>query len=136
MTDADERKIEWESLWGFPVPEHISHPMFEKSLVFKRMERAGAGLDRKQQEKLNNLVQAFRKFPQAIKRDVCLKPGTRLVKTWRGKRYSVDVTQDGFMWEGKAYSSLSEVASKIAGTRWNGWVFFGLKKSKSEEGSK
>ena len=136
MTEVDDRKIEWEILWGFPVPDHISHPMFEKSLAFKRMERAGEGLDIKQLEKLNNLVQAFRRSPHAIKRDACLKLGTRLVKIWKGKRYSVDVTQDGFMWEEKTYSSLSEVASKITGTRWNGWVFFGLKKSKAEGGSK
>jgi hypothetical protein len=37
------------------------------------------------------------------------------------------VLEDGFAWKGKRYASLSVIARAITGTRWNGWVFFGLK---------
>ena len=44
-----------------------------------------------------------------------------------GVEYIVTVTADGFEWQGRPYKSLSAIARAITGTRWNGWVFFGLK---------
>ena len=35
---------------------------------------------------------------------------------------------DGFEYAGKPYRSLSAIARAITGTRWNGLVFFGLKR--------
>jgi hypothetical protein len=37
------------------------------------------------------------------------------------------VAQDGFRWEGRVYRSLSAVATAIAGVKWNGPRFFGLR---------
>ena len=34
---------------------------------------------------------------------------------------------DGFAYDGKTFASLSEIASAITGTRWNGPRFFGLR---------
>ena len=44
-----------------------------------------------------------------------------------GQDQIVTVTADGFEWQGRPYKSLSAIARAITGTRWNGWVFFGLK---------
>jgi hypothetical protein len=41
--------------------------------------------------------------------------------------HRVAVLADGFAWNGKNYSSLSQVAFAITGTRWNGPKFFGLR---------
>ena len=41
--------------------------------------------------------------------------------------HRVAVLADGFAWNGKTYSSLSQVAFAITGTRWNGPRFFGLR---------
>jgi len=51
-------------------------------------------------------------------------PGTVLCRTFQGKRLEVKVLADGFEYEGKRYQSLSGIASKVAGTRWNGFAFF------------
>jgi hypothetical protein len=40
------------------------------------------------------------------------------------------VLEDGFAWEGRTYSSLSEIAKTITGTKWNGPRFFGLREKK------
>lgn len=48
-----------------------------------------------------------------------------------GKTYRVVVRPDGFAYDGKTYAGLSEIASLIAGTNWNGPRFFGLR-SKSQ----
>ena len=60
-----------------------------------------------------------------------IKPGSELVRTWKGKTYRVVVRPDGFAYDGKTYAGLSEIASLIAGTNWNGPRFFGLR-SKSQ----
>jgi hypothetical protein len=38
----------------------------------------------------------------------------------------VKILTDGFEYEGRRYASLSAVARAATGTRWNGWLFFGL----------
>ena len=53
---------------------------------------------------------------------------TRLVRTFRGARYQVTVKAHGFEYQGRLYTSLSEVARAITGANWNGWAFFGLRK--------
>ena len=54
--------------------------------------------------------------------------GTRLVKEWKGKIYTVTITVDGrYEYDGEIYRSLSAVADKITGTHWNGKKFFGVK---------
>ena len=53
--------------------------------------------------------------------------GTRLIREWQGVEHVVTVTRDGYEWQGRPYTSISALARAITGTRWNGWVFFGLK---------
>jgi len=55
-----------------------------------------------------------------------LRPGTRLVRRWHGATYAVLVTDDGFTFEGKAFTSLTEIARAITGAGWSGPRFFGL----------
>ena len=38
----------------------------------------------------------------------------------------VKVLDEGFEFEGRPYKSLSNIATEIAGTRWNGFTFFAL----------
>jgi hypothetical protein len=53
-------------------------------------------------------------------------PGTLLTRQFQGQTNIVKVLADGFEYEGEAYESLSAIARKITGTRWNGFLFFGL----------
>ena len=39
----------------------------------------------------------------------------------------VTVGADGFSYRGQRYRSLSQMARRITGTRWNGPAFFGLR---------
>ena len=49
--------------------------------------------------------------------------GTRLMREWNGHEHHVSVLEDGFEYKGQRYTSLSAIASKITGARWNGLVF-------------
>ena len=60
-----------------------------------------------------------------------LKLGTRLARSWKGQVHVVHVSEEGFDYKGAAYTSLSEVARLITGTRWSGPLFFGLKPSQA-----
>jgi hypothetical protein len=53
-------------------------------------------------------------------------PGTELRRPYQERMVVVKVLTDGFEYEGRHYTSLSAVARTATGTRWNGWVFFGL----------
>lgn len=62
-----------------------------------------------------------------------LTPGTVLVREWNGRRYQVNVLEDGFELDGRTYSSLSQIAKTITGTAWSGPRFFGLVKAPSSK---
>lgn len=55
------------------------------------------------------------------------RPGTILLREWKGTTHHVTVLAGGFMWNGKTHSSLSVIATAITGTKWNGPRFFGLR---------
>jgi hypothetical protein len=55
------------------------------------------------------------------------RPGTILVREWQGTTHHATVVADGFVWNGRSYSSLSAIARAITGTKWNGYRFFGLR---------
>lgn len=53
--------------------------------------------------------------------------GARLTRRWQGREVEVIVEASGFRYEDKVYPSLSAAATAIAGTKWNGPRFFGLR---------
>jgi hypothetical protein len=53
-------------------------------------------------------------------------PGTRLMREWNGRMHVVDITEDGILFDGKVYRSLTAVAKRITGAHWSGPRFFGL----------
>jgi hypothetical protein len=57
---------------------------------------------------------------------VGIKPGTKLIREWKGRVHEVTVLDDTYIWSGKPYRSLSQIARAITGTRWSGPRFFGL----------
>jgi hypothetical protein len=61
------------------------------------------------------------------------KPGTVLLRHYKGQRLAVAVTKDGFEYDGRPFRSLSAVAREITGTHWNGLMFFGLTKKKAKK---
>ena len=55
-----------------------------------------------------------------------LKPGSKLVRAWRGTTHTVLVLEDGFEHDGKRYASLTQIAGAVTGAHWSGPRFFGL----------
>ena len=66
---------------------------------------------------------------QRVEKDnkvLSIADGTKLIREFKGRRYSVTVLQNGYDYNGKKYKSLSAIANEITGTRWNGKKFFGV----------
>lgn len=57
-------------------------------------------------------------------------PGVVLKRRFGGDEVAVKVLVTGFEYQGRKFASLSGVAECITGTRWNGFVFFGLQRRK------
>jgi hypothetical protein len=124
-----ELRRKWAEFWGMAPHARIGRTMLEKSLEFKVRETNGDGLSAEQQQRLDHLITQYKRNSKIFdERSSELKPGIRLVKNHNGQHHSVLVCADGFEYRDKHYGSLSEIATIITGTRWNGWVFFGLKK--------
>ena len=122
-------RAEWAEAWGIEPHVRIGRTMLETSLAYKQREQAGYGLTAAQQARLAQLIKMYKRNPHCFDDNrPNIKAGTRLVKEWQGKRYSITVLDSGFEYEGKTYTSLSQIATQITGTRWNGWTFFGLKR--------
>jgi hypothetical protein len=65
-------------------------------------------------------------LPSPVRDPRLPKPGTVLVRDYRGLRLLVTILERGVEWNGRAYSSLTAVAQAITGAHWNGRLFFGL----------
>ena len=124
----EDLRREWAKEWGKQPHGLMGPTMMKESLKFKKWQKETGGLNPEQEAQLDDLIKSYKRNPAKFDVAVQLKPGTRLVRTWKGKKYSVTATKGGFDYDGCHYSSLSQVANTITGSRWNGWAFFGLKK--------
>lgn len=127
-----ELEAQWQATFGRPLSPKMRRPLAAQLLRFHAQEVAHGGLPAEVEAYLASLLPKSRgsgpqTAPVPTRR---LKPGTRLLRTWRDRTYTVTVADPGFIYDGKTYSSLSVVAREITGTPWSGPVFFGLKKAK------
>lgn len=126
---AAELKQRWREVFETEPPPY-SRRFLESRLAYRLQELAYGGLSRETRERLNALGEQLDGGKTAVRgRRTDDRPiaGTRLVREWQGAEHQVTVLVDGYEWQGRPYKSLSSVARAIAGTRWNGWTFFGLK---------
>ena len=124
-----ELKALWRELFDSEPPP-FNRRYLESRLAYRIQELAYGGLKPetvKRLERLGEELDGGDRGKSRVRTD--LKPivGTRLIREWQGVEHVVTVTGDGYEWQGRPYKSLSSVARAITGTRWNGWVFFGLK---------
>ncbi|NGQ92914.1 DUF2924 domain-containing protein [Rhodobacter sp. HX-7-19] len=124
-------KQQWRDLFGSEPPP-FNRRYLESRLAYRIQELAYGGLKPETVRRLEELGEELygggdrRKSSHRFDRDRPIT-GTRLLREWQGVEYVVTVTAEGFDWQGRPYQSLSAIARAITGTRWNGWVFFGLK---------
>jgi hypothetical protein len=125
----DELRRRWVETFKTAPPPRASREFLERSLAHRVQEQTLGGLTPKVRKRLAKLVGAFEKDPSfSPAPEPSFKPGTRLIREWKGEIHEVEVLEKGFSWRGNRYGNLSRIAREITGTRWSGPLFFGLKK--------
>jgi Protein of unknown function (DUF2924) len=129
MATIFELRGEWRRLHRAPPPMRLSRDLLMRAITYKLQERPLGGLSKSILRKLEclNGEPKVSGSPKPAP-PISLKPGTRLVREWRGVTRTVLVHADGFEWNGRRYRSLSEIARAITGAHWSGPRFFGLRK--------
>jgi len=128
-TSTPNLKTQWRELFDSEPPA-FNRRHLESRLAYRIQELAYGGLKPETVRRLETLGEQPDGGNITLRRiRADLKPitGTKLIREWQGIEHSVTVLADGYEWEGRPYRSLSAVARAITGTRWNGWIFFGLK---------
>ena len=126
--DREELLVRWCDLYGRDAPAQISRPILIRAIAYRMQEQACGGLKPAVRRLLARVADdAGAGRPIAPSATIALKPGTRLLREWQGATHEVIVLEDGALFRGQRYRSLSEVARLITGSRWSGPRFFGLK---------
>ncbi len=117
--DLEQLRDLWECRWG-SAPKLRSLSLMRLQTAWRMQAEAMGGLDdlTRRQLKRTGPVQA---------EGLSLGPGARLCREWQGRTVEVVVEEGGFRWGDRVFRSLSAAATAIAGTRWNGPRFFGLR---------
>jgi hypothetical protein len=124
-----ELKRQWRELFDSEPPP-FNRRYLESRLAYRIQELAYGGLKPetiRRLERLGEDLDGGDRKKSRVRADYRPIAGTRLIREWQGVEQVVTVTAGGFEWQGRPYQSLSAIARAITGTRWNGWVFFGLR---------
>ena len=119
-----ELKDEWILLYG-KTPPCCGEAFLRRRLSYRVQELAYGGVSTDTIQKIKETVP---KPTRRTRKTVNLRVGTIICRVWRKQRYEVTVLKDGFEWEGRKYSTLSRIATKICGSNRNGYEFFGIQK--------
>jgi hypothetical protein len=114
---------ELRSLWGRrygPPPPLRSVPIMRMVLAWRIQSEALGELDASTRRML---ARSGAPDPEGKHLGI----GARLTRHWQGRQIEVVVEERGFRWDDRLFPSLSAVATAIAGSRWNGPRFFGLR---------
>ena len=138
-TPTHELKAQWRELFGTEPPP-FNRKYIESRLAYRVQEVAFGGLKPETVRRLRELGEqldggkvAIRKARLDQDRPIA---GTRLIREWQGIEHTVTVLTEGYEHQGRPYKSLSAVARAITGTRWNGPLFFGLRRSGEGRGGR
>lgn len=137
--DIDALRARWRTVFRRKAPPRLPRHLLFRTLAYKLQAAALGDLDsatRQLLEKSGSSTSLIQLAADLHRIQPGLRPGTVLTREWAGHLQHVMVLADGFSWQGKTYSSLSQAASAITGTRWNGPRFFGLRDRSEVEAQK
>ena len=122
LRSREELVAAWTQAFGRPSPPNLSKKMLEASLDhFLQAQKYGTPTRRVKYA----LSQAM--HPGSKGHAKRPREGSQLIREWNGIPHVVEVLQDGFVYRGIHYASLTSIAFKITNAHWSGPRFFGLK---------
>jgi len=123
----EQLKDRWRALYKAAPPTAFTPDLIARGIAWKLQARVLGGLSQEAKALLGvGSGGEGARTPRRSPSRPSLRPGNRLVRRWRGRTYVVEATEAGLSYDGAIFGSLSEIATKITGTRWSGPKFFGL----------
>jgi hypothetical protein len=130
-------RLRWRNQVGGTFPAHLPKWLLTRLLAYRLQAAALGDLDtaiwskirRSTSDANSDDTSPFTPRATATPEGMELRPGALLVREWKGRMERVMILDQGFAWNGKTHSSLSQVAKAITGVSWNGHRFFGLRKA-------
>ena len=113
----------WREVIGAPPPKNLSLPFLRRALAFELQCQALGGPKVRTLEDLDRIAAGSASRASVGTK---LRPGSKLIREWQGRTWTVEAIDGGFLMGGERYVSLSAIARKITGARWSGPRFFGL----------
>jgi hypothetical protein len=128
-------RLRYQEVFRTEPPQAFGPDLLRRSIAHRIQEKAYGGLSRSAQRLFDQMIKAYAAKPNGkLVPPRRIKPGSVLVREWKGKSHRVTVLAEGFAYDGKTFGNLSEIAGLITGTRWNGPRFFGLRSKTQENG--
>ena len=129
-----ELKERWRNLYGTEPPGKIHRSLLIQAIAYRVQQNVLGALKPSVRRHLMRVARNAADGRQAPGYTILSpKPGTVLVREWGGVTHQVKVLEDGLLFRGKRYQSLSEIARVITSSRWSGPLFFGLKSAAKEQ---
>jgi hypothetical protein len=126
--DKPRLKELWQESFNRPASPRLRRELMLPILAFRIQELSKGGLSAQTHAKLAEAIGMLSTSSREVPRK--FRPGTRIVREWKGKVHKVTITDSGFEYEGETFKSLSPIACRITGTHWSGPAFFGTKGKK------
>jgi len=115
----------WQKSFDHPASPRLRRELMLPVLAFRIQELSQGGLPAQTRAKLTETIGTLSTSNREVPRR--FRPGTRIVREWKGTIHEVTITDGGFDYEGETFKSLSPIACRITGTHWSGPAFFGTK---------
>lgn len=124
---------QWLALFGASPPKASSYKFLLRSLAYEIQAKQNPDLSKSDVKVLSTSLGQHGKLGASpnskssnTKPRIMLVPGSRLVREWNGKIYTVSVIEEGFVYKDKVWASLSAIARDITSAHWSGPRFFGV----------
>ena len=128
--DRESLKARWEELFDARPPIRASQSFMRLGIAYRLQEATLGRLPLRIRRRLDKTADALAAGKPVMAVPVTrIKPGTKLLRDWQGDTHEVLVLEQGLLYRGETYRSLSEIARTITGARWSGPAFFGLKRA-------
>lgn len=125
----------WQELFELTPSPTVRREFLIKHLAWEIQVQSQGGYSSQAKKKIEALTEDLEQNKDIKAENIKLKSniltikaGTKLIREYQGVNHEVLVLDKGFEYNRKNYKSLSAIANEITNTRWNGKVFFGLKK--------
>ena len=124
---TDTLRRRWCELYGMEPNQRISRDVLIRAVAHRMQAESHGDLGKTCRRQLARLAETLREGGSiSVSQTQSFKPGTKLIREWKGKVNEVVIAGGTYIWAGQHYRSLSQIARAITGTRWSGPRFFGL----------